>query len=45
LEAAYRSLQAQAATIDDPTMRHSLLESVAAHHEVIAAWAQRETRQ
>jgi predicted ATPase/DNA-binding SARP family transcriptional activator/Tfp pilus assembly protein PilF len=43
LEAAYRSLQAQAATIDDPAMRRSLLESVAAHRDVVLAWAQRET--
>jgi predicted ATPase/DNA-binding SARP family transcriptional activator/Tfp pilus assembly protein PilF len=42
LEAAHRSLLARAAAIDDPAMRRSLLETVATHRDVVAAWSQRE---
>lgn len=38
LESAYHTLQEQAARITDKSMRHSYLEQVPYHREVLAAW-------
>ncbi|RIK41079.1 MAG: hypothetical protein DCC55_13010 [Chloroflexi bacterium] len=38
LAGAYQQLQAQAATIEDPQLRHSFLNNVAANREIVAAY-------
>jgi hypothetical protein len=39
LEAAYKLLQERATKIVDAAMRHSFLENVPYHREIVAAWA------
>ncbi|MCP4537872.1 MAG: hypothetical protein GY832_12075, partial [Chloroflexi bacterium] len=38
LNTAYDHLQQQAAKIDDAKLRHSFLENVVAHREIVAMW-------
>jgi Tfp pilus assembly protein PilF len=38
LDEGYRLLRARADAIDDPALRRSYLENVAAHREIVAAW-------
>ncbi|MCP4536403.1 MAG: AAA family ATPase [Chloroflexi bacterium] len=42
LNTAHRLLQERAAKIDDETMRRSFLENVAAHHEIVDEWTNRQ---
>jgi tetratricopeptide (TPR) repeat protein len=41
---AHSLLQEQAANIDDEALRHSFLESVAAHRDIIAAWSEQRQK-
>jgi hypothetical protein len=40
LDQGYRLLQERAAKIDDPRLRRSYLENVAAHREIVRAWSE-----
>ena len=39
LVGAFANLQAIASTITDETLRHSFLNNIPEHHEIVAAWA------
>ncbi len=43
LAMAHAELQARAATITDPALKHSFMTGVPAHRQIIAAWAQAAT--
>jgi tetratricopeptide (TPR) repeat protein len=45
LHTAHTRLQERAARIGDEEMRHSFLENVSAHREIVEAWARRQTTQ
>ena len=41
-ELAHSALMAQADAITDPALRQGFLQNIPHHHEIVAAWAQRD---